>query len=67
VTARHLWTNVIGGTNPFQAIVEDFSDFAPAIQSKLEREVTGTVPEPGATLLVGLALLGLSLVRRRAG
>jgi hypothetical protein len=58
---------VIGGTNPSQAIVEDFSGFAPAIRATLEREVTGAVPEPGTTLLVGLALLGLSLVRRRAG
>jgi uncharacterized protein DUF1194/PEP-CTERM motif-containing protein len=60
-------TNVIGGANPSQAIVEDFSDFAPAIRAKLEREVTGGVPEPGTTALIGLALLGLSLVRRRAG
>jgi hypothetical protein len=59
-------TNVIGGTNPFQTIVEDFSDFAPAIAAKLEREVTGSVPEPDTTLIVGLALLALSLVRRRA-
>jgi hypothetical protein len=57
-------TNVIGGTNPFQAIVEDFSDFAPAIQAKLVREVVGPVPEPGTILLVGIGLLGLSLARR---
>ncbi len=56
-------TNVIGGTNPFQTIVEDFSDFAPAIEAKLVREVVGT-PEPGTLLLVGIGLLGLSLTRR---
>jgi hypothetical protein len=59
-------TNVIGGSNPFQSIVEDFADFAPAFARKLEREIIGEVPIPGTLGLLGLGLLGLGLARGRS-
>jgi hypothetical protein len=58
--------NVIGGVNPFQLIVQDFSGFQGAIANKLVREVTG-VPEPGTLALLGAVLLGLFGIRRKLG
>lgn len=56
----------VGGVDSFAITVDDFNDFAPAITSKLQREVTGTVPDGGMTYaMLGMALLGLAAMRRK--
>ena len=54
---------IVGGTNGFLVIANDFGDFASAIQAKLIKEVT--VPEPGTLGLLALALLGFGGAMRR--
>jgi hypothetical protein len=58
--------NVIGGPGAFFEPANDFGDFASAVQRKLEREVVGVVPVPGALpmMLGGMALFGMLLRRR---
>lgn len=60
--------NVIGGPDSFQTFASSFDDFAPAIRSKLVREISGhEIPEPTSILLLstGLGLLGLAVWRKR--
>jgi hypothetical protein len=60
--------NVIGGPDSFQTFASSFDDFAPAIRSKLVREIVGhEIPEPTSILLfgTGLGLIGLAVLRKR--
>ena len=57
--------NVIGGPGAFSGIAQDFQSFAPAILSKIERELGPPIPEPSTFILLGLGIAGLGYARRR--
>jgi len=49
---------------PWVVPVNSFDDFGPVLRAKIQ-SATGQVPEPGTLALLGLAMSGLILVRRR--
>ena len=57
--------NIVGGPTGFALQANDFADFASTVQTKIGREITGTVPEPGTLALLGLAGVGFAAFRRR--
>ena len=59
--------NVVTANHSFNGIVQDFTTFGAATQTKLVAEIT-QVSEPGSLVLVAGSLLGLGAsLRRRAG
>lgn len=53
------------GPDSFNMMAPGFGDFEASLKTKLEREIFGEVPVPGALALFGIGLFGLGLARRR--
>lgn len=56
---------VLGGAGAQLFTAASFDDFGAAVQTKIGREIVGTVPEPGSLLLLGIAALAAARAGRR--
>lgn len=59
------YTNNVKSASGFVTVANDFGDFSTAVESKLVKEITGSVPEPISLALFGVSLAGMGLARRR--
>ena len=58
--------NIVTPGGGFLTVANNFNDFERALTTKIAREITSPVPEPGTVALVGLGLIGCaSRLRRR--
>jgi len=64
-TLDDYYTNNVITSDGFVISASTFDDFGEAIGSKLEREIIGEVPIPGAVWLLGSGLVGLLGLRRK--